>query len=831
MTTGTPKDNKKTTLFNLAFIALFVSTIGLLIQIFIVVFITNPYLDKQYADTVNQQVADKAAILVDFQFKQTRNHLNHIASEPYIINATLSKNQTQLKNAAAQVEKTFPYRSHTRLVLKGHAKLDATGPVPLTYAGINLINRAQMGKNTFPEAFLHDGRWFINFVIPITDASTQQVTGVLFTSIDITLLENTLTSLPLSLGKFTLQQAFTDNQKKQTYTDILTHGASTQTKVLPSTINERWIVKFTPKDELSITTLGMSLFPWLIALFTVISAQLILGWFQSQLINKNHMALITFTQRLLIENLTRYPRFSLQTFEDIARTIDDAHSKTSMPVKTPSKPFVKTTPAKTNFIADQSKRHDVLDIEIIEDNENNPATLEVPESIFRAYDIRGIVDETLTESGIRYIGQAIGSEILDRGENEIQVAADGRISSPSFKKALIEGITSTGCNVVDLGAIPTPVMYFGTHYLDSRNGVVITGSHNPKNYNGLKIVIDGITLAQDGIKNLYRRLQHQELHQGSGSITQVGIVDNYLQHIMNDIAIAKPMKVVIDCGNGIAGKTAPDLFKGLGCEVIELYSEVDGNFPNHHPDPSVEANLEDLINIVKESKADIGLAFDGDGDRIGVVTNQGKIIMPDRLLMLFALDVVSRNPGSDVIYDIKSTRRLNQLISGAGGCPIMWKTGHSLMKAKMRDTGALLGGELSGHIYFKERWFGFDDGVYAAARLVELLSLEEDDADTIFARLPEDLSTPELTIDVTDENKFSIIERLIKSARFKNSTISTIDGLRVDFSHGWGLIRASNTTPKLTLRFEAQDNDALNAIKEIFKKELSIIDSSLQFPD
>lgn len=831
MSVETPKNNKKTSLFSLALLALLVTTLGFILSLGISLFAIHPVINDQHQQTLDQQQADQAASLINLQLQQTRFTLQHFAKQPKVINALLSEDSQSLSEVARETEKALPYIKQVRLITKGSAKPDNSGLVPLTYAGIDLINRTQAGSEVQPEAFSLHGSWIINFSQPIIDVKNKNILGVLFASFELELLENSLAALPQKSGRFEVLQEFPSTLGEKPRLSIFTRGESNSDRSLTSIIDGSWLIQFNPARTVNLLTPFSALLPWLIALLIAVSTQGILAWFQAKLLSKNQHALETFIGRLMSENIKRYPRFSLQVFEDIARKVDDNNRpKTEQVHKKTTQPFVKTTQSRTDFIADQSKRQDVLDIQVIEDEQNNQATLEVPQSIFRAYDIRGIVGETLTEDGVRYIGQALGSEILDRGHNEIQVAADGRLSSPMLKKALIEGITSTGCNVLDLGSVPTPVMYFGTHYLESHNGVVITGSHNPKNYNGLKIVIDGVTLAQESIFHLYQRLQNKELHQGEGTISKTSIVSDYLQHIIDDIAIAKPMKVVIDCGNGITGKTAPQLFQGLGCDVVELYSTVDGNFPNHHPDPAKEENMQDLINKVAEVNADIGVAFDGDGDRIGVVTNKGKIISPDRLLMLFALDVVSRNPGCDVIYDIKSTRRLNHLISSAGGCPIMWKTGHSLMKAKMSETGALLGGELSGHIYFKERWFGFDDGAYAAARLIELLSFELDDADTLFERLPEDVSTPELTIDVTDETKFDIIKQLTQSANFENSTISTIDGIRVDFSHGWGLVRASNTTPKLTLRFEAQDEISLAEIKDNFKKELLAIDDSLSFP-
>ncbi|MBU2712801.1 phosphomannomutase/phosphoglucomutase [Zooshikella harenae] len=479
----------------------------------------------------------------------------------------------------------------------------------------------------------------------------------------------------------------------------------------------------------------------------------------------------------------------------------------------------------------------MLDIEELDedeegaDSQSEDTQVEVPASIFRAYDIRGVVGDTLTYETAQLIGQAVGSEAQARGEKCVIVGADGRLSSPEISHKLIQGIISSGCDVINIGMVPTPVLYFATHIIDESNsGVMVTGSHNPSNYNGFKTVLAGQTLANEDIQQLYQRIKDNNLQQGQGSLIEVDVLESYVERIRNDIALAKPLKVVVDCGNGVGGVIAPRLLEELGCNVIPLYCDVDGNFPNHHPDPGKPENLKDLIAKVKETNADLGLGFDGDADRVGVITNEGKLIYPDRLLMLFAKDVVSRNPGADIIFDVKCTRKLTGLISGYGGRPIMWKTGHSLIKAKMKETGALLAGEMSGHIFFKERWYGFDDGIYSAARLLEILSTETRNADQIFSAFPETISTPEINIQVTDENKFALVEQLAKKGNFGKGTITDIDGVRVDFPVGWGLVRASNTTPVLVLRFEADTEANLKKIMALFKKQLVAVDSNLDIP-
>jgi len=451
-------------------------------------------------------------------------------------------------------------------------------------------------------------------------------------------------------------------------------------------------------------------------------------------------------------------------------------------------------------------------------------------SIFRAYDIRGIVDRTLTARAVELIGRAIGSEALQRGRNAVVVGRDGRLSGPVLSSALIRGIISTGCDVKDVGCVPTPVLYFAIHYLDTQTGAMVTGSHNPPDYNGLKIVIDGETLSGESIQSLRERIEAARFISGQGSVQSVNIVPDYLERIRGDISLKRPLRVVIDCGNGVAGNVAPELFRTIGCEVTELFCEVDGNFPNHHPDPSKEDNLRDLIAAVKSKQADLGLAFDGDGDRLGVVASDGRIVWPDRVLMLYAADILERNPGGLIIYDVKCTRFLDSVIRDHGGKPLMWKTGHSFIKAKIRETGALLAGEMSGHIFINERWFGFDDGLYAGARLLEILAGNTRSSGEVFADLPDSINTPELNVAMHEGEPAVFMDRLLETAHIEGASITTIDGLRADFDDGWGLVRASNTTPVLVLRFEADDTAGLARIMGEFRRVMLQIEPGLKLP-
>jgi phosphomannomutase/phosphoglucomutase len=453
----------------------------------------------------------------------------------------------------------------------------------------------------------------------------------------------------------------------------------------------------------------------------------------------------------------------------------------------------------------------------------------LPKEIFKAYDIRGIVGKTLTPDIVESIGHALGSEALDRAQKTICIGYDGRLSGPELAAALSRGIRKAGIDVIHLGLVATPVVYFAAYQLKTSCGVMVTGSHNPPDYNGLKMVLGGDTLSGEAIQGLRQRIENNDLASGTGQESSHYIDDEYIAKISNHIKLARPMKITADAGNGVAGAFAKKLYEALGCEVEELFCEVDGNFPNHHPDPSVPDNLTDLINALRAGDSEIGLAFDGDGDRLGVVTKGGNIIYPDRQLLLFAEDVLKREPGATIIYDVKSTRNLSPWIEARGGKPLMWKTGHSLVKAKMKETGAALAGEMSGHTFFKERWFGFDDGLYAGARLLEILS-QFDDPSAVLNALPDSVSTPEQHIKMQEGEPHALIAHLQDTATFEDAEVLTIDGLRVEYTDGFGLMRPSNTTPVIVLRFEADNEAALKRIQESFRAVILAAAPSVALP-
>jgi len=453
-------------------------------------------------------------------------------------------------------------------------------------------------------------------------------------------------------------------------------------------------------------------------------------------------------------------------------------------------------------------------------------------SIFKAYDIRGIIDKTLDAGIARKIGHAFGLAAVARGEKSVVIGRDGRLSGPALAAALAEGLQSAGVDVVDLGVVATPMVYFGTNVLESKSGIMVTGSHNPPDYNGFKMVLAGEAIYGDAITGLYQSIIDNEgkVAAQPGTYRTHDIRAAYLERIIGDVKVSRPIKIAVDCGNGVAGAFAGDLYRGMGCEVIELFCEVDGNFPNHHPDPAHPENLQDLIRCLAETDAEIGLAFDGDGDRLGLVTKDGQIIYPDRQMMLFAADVLSRNPGEQILYDVKCTRHLAPYIEKAGGQPLMYKTGHSLVKAKLKETGAPLGGEMSGHIFFKDRWYGFDDGLYAGARMLEILTKEQDPSALLNA-LPQSDSTPELHLHLNEGENFTLMDKLRSDATFPgNERIITIDGLRVEYADGFGLARSSNTTPVIVMRFEAETPAALERIQGQFRSVILAAKPDAQLP-
>ena len=772
--------------------------------------VERPAISKASVQAQAQSLADSQAALLDQTLAQLRQRLSHMALSKPLLDALEQQDANTLDAYRAELQRAFPEAVSSKLIPLGPlgiASLDTDSHQLRNNIELDLLRSASNGKKVEPEAYQHQGKWLFSLAEPVQAADKKHASAALLLTLDETYLRKLLAQLDSTLGKTQLIQQFKHKQHI-----IVTNGNGNDASAATSETGvSQWRLNFSPSAEMIAKSSHSDMILWGLlaaAALTIIGSALFA---------------LSSLQKGLSSNLgqlTSKPKeqnFSLPGFAEVAASLQKqlAASASAPAAEAAAPATVATEEAKPT-----APRKEEPAIKL-------PANL--PATIFRAYDIRGIADTELTDDVVFAIGLAIGSEALDQGQQTVIVSADGRHSSPRIRDAMVEGLRASGRDVIDIGMQPTPLMYFATHQLDSQTGVMITGSHNPAEYNGIKVVIAGRALSGPAILALKERIESNTLASGKGDYHHQDIEQAYIDYIINDVAIAQPLKIVIDAGNGVAGAIAPQLFEELGCEVIPLYCEVDGNFPHHHPDPTVEANLADLKQQVASHQADLGIAFDGDGDRLGVVTASGQSVPADRLLMLLAQDVVSRNPGADVVFDVKCTRNLNTLISNYGGRPIMWKSGHSFMKEKMQETGALLGGEFSGHIFFKERWFGFDDGMYAAARLIEILSTTEPDLDLQLEAFPESLSSPELKVESSETQKFAIIEQLIDSADFGEGKLSTLDGLRVDFPDGWGLVRASNTTPMLILRFEADNDEALDRIQSQFKDQLAAVDSSLQF--
>lgn len=765
-----------------------------------------PQRNDKVARAQSDELVQAQAALVGAIVSLQQQRLEAAASEPGLADVFADPAARAAKEVV--LKRAFPESVSLRLVPLG----------PLGIAGVDdgatglrnnieadMLRRVSSGASTAPEAYPFERTRLISFAQPVVVRGASYAAGALLISFPSSWLEKVIASQLGARGGLAISQQV---EGREVVVVDVSRGDDVGVSSEAALKNPVWKLKFTPSRSW-LDGFEQSSLPLILILALSVAGSL-LGMLL--VVRDIRQALQRNLQALAGNDALDLPGFA--ALRQVLRT-RPASAGAAAPVE----------PAEVLLSAEL----DVPAVVVVTEAEPEPAEIVMPESIFRAYDIRGFADSELGDEVIHQLGLAIGSEAVDRGQQEIIVARDGRHSSERICNALVRGLRESGRDVLDIGVVPTPLLYFATHQLGSQSGVVVTGSHNPAAYNGLKIVLAGRTLAGRAIQGLKERAQAQRFTRGRGAYRVGSIIDTYIDYIVNDVAIAQPLKIVVDAGNGVAGLVAPRLFTELGCEVIPLYCDVDGDFPNHHPDPTVAKNLDALVRTVRTEGADLGIAFDGDGDRLGIVTANGHIVAADRLLMILAQDVVSRNPGADVIFDVKCSRVLNSVISSFGGRPIMWKSGHSFMKEKMAETGALLGGEFSGHIFFGERWFGFDDGLYAAARLIEILSTTDPDLDNHLAALPQTVSTPEIKLPSTDLAKFDLVSRLVDAGQFGEGKITTLDGLRVDYPDGWGLVRASNTTPDLVLRFEADNDAALTRIQTLFREQLVAIDPGLAF--
>lgn len=719
--------------------------------------------------------------------------------------------QALLTAAAVHYADTIDYLLKLRLLLPDAIRHDPDAKDPISFASLAMLEAARAGHEPIAAEVHMPGTEQAHIVVVRSVRSAEDgLIGLLHATLSVQLLEQTLAGIDAGEGYLEVKQYIPG----ATPVVVLAQGDSalkknpiSQSRPIPASA---WTLSYWP-------LLGQSGAPgsgwllWIVLAALFIGVALVIGWRWLQRSGSGQ------------EGSTSYAG-AVQAF------IDGAHPALGKLI--PDLPRGRAAGKMLSSPPPPGGSHPKHEDNLPEVSPAPPEAVEIPAGIFRAYDIRGLVETELTPRVVEQLGRAIGSEAHARGLQGVVVGRDGRLSSPKLAGALIQGLRASGVDVIDIGLVATPVLYFATHHLAANSGVMITGSHNGPEYNGLKMVLGGETLSGDTVKALYQRIRKQDFSSGSGSLQTADITADYVRRATEDIPVAldNAFKIVVDGGNGAASKIAPQVYRALGHEILELYCDIDGNFPNHHPDPSQPENLQDLITMVKETGADLGLAFDGDGDRLGVVDTDGNIIWPDRQLMLLARDVLSRNPGAPIIFDVKCSRDLKEIIQSAGGKPLMWKTGHSLIKAKMKEVKAPLAGEMSGHIFFKERWYGFDDAIYTGARLLEILVARKEKPTAVLAELPDSISTPELRVRLPESRHAEVMRSLQAELAGENGELIDVDGLRIDYHDGWGLIRPSNTSPFLVARFEAESEQALARIQATFRNAVQAVDPALQTP-
>jgi phosphomannomutase/phosphoglucomutase len=789
-----------------------------------------------------QKQAELAAALFASSFRQWVERqvatAELVAKDPQLARVLMDGDVQAREQKAGSLAYLFPGSIRVRLLPPGIEEVDLEASPPISYAALDMLRHAET-QDTPPPVEVHMSgtpQQHINLVRRILDPTGRRIVGDLMVSYPVQQLQDLLSHDQVD--------GYTELQQVAGATPLVLgsqgdarfkHVSADSTMPVAGS---RWRVAYWASNGVQSGS-GMLLTSAVIAAGVAALSLAVLTWLVFRklgaALKRDQATLLTIVKEMREgHSKAEYPcalEEMRDTIELMARTVRGGISRIVEAVgKAAVEASVPEATREGRQVVDELEGDLLFDESALEISRVDVGERKVDPSIFRAYDIRGIVGENLTADVAFEIGRAIGSEAYFRGEQTVVVGRDGRLSGPDLTAALIRGLLATGRDVKDIGQVPTPVLYFAAQYLGSNSGVMVTGSHNPANYNGFKVVLGGDTLSNEAIDSLRQRIESGDMLTGEGSLEEVDVLPDYIERVKSDVQIVRPMKVVVDCGNGVAGVVAPQLLKALGCEVVELFCDVDGRFPNHHPDPGKTENLAVLIEMVQEKSAELGIAFDGDGDRLGVVSSHGEIIWPDRVLMLLAIDVLSRNPGAQIIYDVKSSRHVASVVAEHGGEPLMWATGHSLIKAKMKETGALLAGEMSGHIFFKERWFGFDDALYSAARLLEILANDARSSSDLFAELPDSMSTPEINVPMAEGEPAIFMEKLLNSAHFDNARVATIDGMRVEFERGWGLVRASNTTPCLVLRFEADDELALSTIQDEFRRVMLQVNPSLSLP-
>lgn len=817
---------------------------GLLVTLLVVLasfayllLVREPGVRTQQADRVAGAYATQQATNINARVSLMRQRLQSTAQSPLALSAIASRAREDIELVEQAVLDYFPDLLSLKIVPVGDmgtAEFEGGDQGLRNHIEVDLVRRTANGEKTLPEAFRFEERWLTTIAELVKHPRIEDRRAVLVATVDNKAFSSELQALNSGTGKYALEQIHIASDGK-TSTNIIAQagsGNATDYQRFATIPDTNWRVAFTPSDEL-IDLLGSSSAPIYLVLALCIAATLggfaIVAIRMPSIIEDDVNRMISASDRkselsLSIPELVTVARQLRRATLRALRQIDGGHGAPLPNMEVETLESVEDAPSAADL-------DDVLELDLVMEEEPEQVTVipsNFPAHIFRAYDIRGDASTELTEELMAGLGLAIGTIAGEMGEQALLVGCDGRNSSPALKSALVRSLMESGRDVIDIGLVPTPALYFATRHLSCRSGLMITGSHNPKTDNGLKIVLNQQTIHAGGIEEIRDKVIEGVFSKGNGRMIKEDVIPAYIDEVTQDIAIAVPLKIVVDAGNGATSDVAPELFEELGCEVIPMYCSVDGNFPNHSPDTSNEDNLRALCEAVQREEADFGVAFDGDGDRLAVVTSSGRIVRSDVLLMVFAQDVVSRNPGADVVFDVKCSRNLTQVITSNGGRPVLCKTGHAFMKEKMTETGALLGGEFSGHMFFGERWFGFDDGMYAAGRLAEIMSTQGDSLDDIIDTFPATVNTPEILIPVTEQNKQPLMDRIIRNTDFSSGKVNTMDGIRVDFSEGWGLVRASNTSSALTARFEATSAEALEMIMSEFREQIALVDSSLE---
>jgi phosphomannomutase/phosphoglucomutase len=825
-------------------VALLTILVPVLLSFAYLVLLREPALQLQQIERVSQSFATQHATEIHRVFSRLKDRVQSAAHSPLALSAIASKSDSDIALVEKAMLDYFPEVVSLRIIPigdMGTADFSEGNQGLRNHIEVDLVRRAGEGEETQPEAYNFEDQWLTSIAAKVTHPRIDNRWAVFIITLDNKQIAKQLEQLDGDSGKVALEQLYTAPGGRD-HVDVIAAsgnaatGPYTRYEDIPDT---SWRVAFSPSsvllNKLYIDPVPLYTVLAVLVLAAFVCLSIVLMMFPKTLeteVNKvisaaDQKSPLTLSVPELVTIAKQLRRATLRALRQTSSGYSD------IPV-----PLVETIDAPASGIANplfQSKKllnEEVLELDLPAAEAVEPRSPRrargFPEHIFRAYDIRGDAQTELTDDLVAKIGLAVGSIAGEMGEQALIVGCDGRTSTPRIKSTLVRSLMESGRDVIDIGLVPTPLLYYATRHLKCRSGIMITGSHNPADQNGLKIVLNQQTIAAGGIAQICERVAAGNFSSGNGRMVREDIVPAYMDEVLQDIAIAVPLKIVIDAGNGATSELAPRLFEELGCEVERLYCQIDGRFPGHPPDTSNEANLADLVQKVVEVEADFGVAFDGDGDRLAVVTSSGKIVRSDVLLMLYAQDVVSRNPGADVVFDVKCSRHLSRLISRHGGRPVLWKTGHAFMKEKMKETGALLGGEFSGHMFFGERWFGFDDGMYAAGRLAEILSTHGESLDESIAKFPVTINTPEIIIPVADDYKFELVQKIINNADFTSGKVNTMDGIRVDFSNGWGLVRASNTGPALTARFEADTQENLEIIQDEFRAQIALIDPEIE---